>query len=89
MSKKFDPALFDQRVVLRNLEKGLIKQKEYDAYLAKLQDLEEQASPLSLDQDEEFRRKEAERTEREKRRQSESPTPAKQAGAAKAAEAEE
>jgi len=58
MSK--DERLFDLRTLERNLAKGLITQKEYDAYLGKLEDVEDNMAVIEaefeegvLDDDEE------------------------------------
>ena len=49
MATEKDLRLFDIRVVERNIEKGLISRKEYDAYLAGLDDLEAQTQPFEAE----------------------------------------
>lgn len=39
-------ALFDKRVVERNIKRGRITQKDHKNYLSRLRDLEEKAEPL-------------------------------------------
>ena len=62
-----DPTKFDKRTIERNLKSGVISQKEYDKYLAKLPDLAEESEnidvPLYPWEVEEAERKAAEEAE--------------------------
>ena len=54
---------FDKRVVERNLNKGLISQKDLDSHLKALPDMESEAEELILDAEEEEQAEEAETSE--------------------------
>ncbi|MBO6940254.1 MAG: hypothetical protein JJ863_35100 [Deltaproteobacteria bacterium] len=49
---KIDEQLVDRRTVDRNIEKGLLTRKDYEAYLGKLKDSEDNAETVSLEEDE-------------------------------------
>lgn len=49
MSTQKKDRLFDRRTVDRNIAKGLITQKEYEAYLTKLDDREDQSTPIKAE----------------------------------------
>ena len=70
-----DPTKFDKRTIERNLKSGAISQKEYDKYLAKLQDLAEESEnidvPLYPWEVEEAERKAAEEAEQKAQEEAE------------------
>ena len=43
-----DTKLFDKRVVRRNIDRGLVSQKDYDAYLKGLGDVEDECEPVEV-----------------------------------------
>jgi hypothetical protein len=45
-----DPRLFDQRVVERNIKRGLVTRKEYERYLKSLPDAAEKVAPAEPDE---------------------------------------
>ena len=47
MATQREMNLFDNRIVHRNLRRGLISQAEYDKYLKELPDVTEKAEPIS------------------------------------------
>lgn len=47
MATQRDMNLLDVRIVDRNIQKGLIKRKEYDKYLKGLSDVSDKAEPVS------------------------------------------
>jgi hypothetical protein len=51
MSEPKDPRLFDRRIVERNIRKGLVTRKEYDAFLKTLGDSTEKMAPPQTDDD--------------------------------------
>lgn len=53
MAKNLDEQLMDRRTVERNIEKGLLTRKDYDKYLDKLKDVEDNAEPVVLEEEEE------------------------------------
>ncbi len=53
MAKNLDEQLVDRRTVERNIEKGLLTRKDYDKYLDKLKDVEDNAEPVVLEEEEE------------------------------------
>ena len=58
-----DPKLFDKRVVRRNIDKNLISRKDYDKWLAGLDDMEDECEPVEVSlfpSDEEEEEKEGE-----------------------------
>lgn len=50
MSKEIDIRKFDQRTAQRYLERGILTRKEYDKYLADLEDLAKDAVALEVEQ---------------------------------------
>ena len=52
MAKNLDEKLVDRRTVERNIQKGLLTQKDYEGYLGKLKDAEDNAETVSLEEDE-------------------------------------
>jgi len=53
MAKNLDEQLVDRRTVERNIEKGLLTRKDYEGYLGKLKDAEDNAETVSLEEEEE------------------------------------
>lgn len=60
MAKNLDEQLVDRRIVERNIEKGLLTRKDYDKYLDKLKDVEDNAEEVVLEEEEEAAEGEAE-----------------------------
>ena len=52
MAKNLDEQLVDRRTVERNIQKGLLTRKDYEGYLGKLADSEDNAETVSLEEDE-------------------------------------
>lgn len=53
MAKNLDEQLVDRRTVERNIQKGLLTRKDYDKYLDKLKDVEDNAEEVVLEEEEE------------------------------------
>ena len=43
-----DEKLFDKRVIRRNIDKGLVSQREYDKFLSKLANVEEECTEVEI-----------------------------------------
>ncbi len=56
---KIDEQLVDRRTVERNIQKGLLTRKDYEGYLGKLKDSEDNAETVSLEEDEAIEGEEA------------------------------
>lgn len=50
MSKELDIRQIDQRTAQRYIQRGILSQKDYDKYLAELQDLEDDAIIVRVEQ---------------------------------------
>ena len=52
MAKNLDEQLVDRRTVERNIQKGLLTRKDYEGYLGKLKDVEDNAETVDLEEEE-------------------------------------
>ncbi|MDJ0765778.1 MAG: hypothetical protein QNJ97_22530 [Myxococcota bacterium] len=43
-----EPLKFDTRIIERNIKKGILSKKEYEAHLANLRDLSEESEPIEV-----------------------------------------
>jgi hypothetical protein len=63
-----DEKQFDKRVIWRNVNKGMVSQKDYDNHLSKLENMEDECEPVevSLYPSEEEKESDAEPDEKQK-----------------------
>ena len=43
-----DTKLFDKRVIRRNIDRGMVSQKDYDGYLSSLENMENECEPVEV-----------------------------------------